>query len=205
IPGIGVPRIRFSTPCSRRNVMLNASAVNVVDITLIPAIPGTITLRSCWLPCRIAPKNARNSSGSRKLKKAALGLRQNKRRSSRYWRQASVTTSGILASLRVGSGQLQVHVFERRPADGQALQPFATRQRRARQLVQQRRWVIGLVLDETAGAVAVGDPVQPRAPAKRMRLAFDQDPSVLDDRHPVGKCLGLVQIVGGEQHGLAEL
>ena len=47
--------------------MLNASAVNVVDITAIPAIPGTITFRSCWLPWKIAPKNARNSSGEQEV------------------------------------------------------------------------------------------------------------------------------------------
>src|SRR5690349_9871819 len=112
--GIGVPRKRLSTPCSRRNVMLKASAVKVVDITLIPAIPGTITFRSCWLPWKIAPKNARNSSGSRKLKNAALGLRQNRRRSSRYWRQARTAISAILLLVgRVARRQLEVDVLER--------------------------------------------------------------------------------------------
>ena len=87
----------------------------------IPAIPGTITFRSCWLPWRIAPKKARNSSGSRKLKNAALGLRQNSRRSSRYWRQASAErVSHRPASRRPRSrGQLQVDVLERRAGDGQ--------------------------------------------------------------------------------------
>src|SRR5205807_8595740 len=99
--------------------MLNASAVNVVDITLIPAIPGTITFRSCWLPCRIAPKNARNSSGSRKLKNAALGLRQNSLRSSRYWRQASSATSATIGGLLLARGQVQIHVLERRARDAQ--------------------------------------------------------------------------------------
>src|SRR3712207_8273547 len=80
--------MRLSTPASRRKVRLNASAENVVDSTLIPAIPGTMTSSCSWSPAKMAPKNARNSSGSRKLKNAALGLRQNSRRSSRYWRQA---------------------------------------------------------------------------------------------------------------------
>ena len=66
-----------------------ASAENVVAITLMPAIPGTITSRSESLPAKIAPNSARNSSGSAMLKNAALGLRQNIRRSSRYWRQAA--------------------------------------------------------------------------------------------------------------------
>jgi hypothetical protein len=69
--------------------MLKASALKVVDITDIPAIPGTITCRSRRRLCSSAPKKPRNSSGSRKLKNAALGLRQNILRSSRYWRQAS--------------------------------------------------------------------------------------------------------------------
>ena len=83
--------------------MLKARAENVVDITLIPAIPGTITFRSCWLPWKMAPKKTRNSSGSRKLKKAALGLRQNSRRSSRYWRQASARASLIGVLPRAGA------------------------------------------------------------------------------------------------------
>src|ERR1700752_5304903 len=127
MPGIGVPRIRFRTPCSRRKGMLNASAVNVVDITLIPAMPGISTFRSCWLPCRIAPKNARNRSGSRKLKNAALGFRQNRRRSSRYWRHARIATESFIA--RVPGGQLEVDVLERRPRDQQPLEPVAARER----------------------------------------------------------------------------
>src|SRR5436853_363859 len=55
--------------------MLYASAVNVVAITLIAAIAGISRLSWCWLPARIAPPPARNSSGSRKLKNAALGWR----------------------------------------------------------------------------------------------------------------------------------
>src|SRR3712207_6948688 len=38
--GSGVPLIRLRIPCSRRNVTLKASAVNVVVITDMPAIPG---------------------------------------------------------------------------------------------------------------------------------------------------------------------
>src|SRR5437588_2708124 len=106
--------------------MLNARAVNVVDITAMPAMPGTITFRACWLPWRIAPKNARNSSGSRKLKNAALGLRQNSRRSSRYCRHASATPSatddrlrGLLGCAGRLRGQLEVDVLERRARHGE--------------------------------------------------------------------------------------
>src|SRR2546421_4134000 len=154
--------------------MLNASAVNVVDMTLIPAIPGTITFRSCWLPWRIAPKKARNSSGRRKLKKAALGLRQNRRRSSRYWRQASVTTSVTVRLLAARGGQLQVHVLERRAGDGQALESLAPRKRGARQLVQQRSRIVGLALDQPAVAVAIRHAGQTGACAERVRRARGQ-------------------------------
>ena len=63
--------------------MLKASAVNVVVITAIPEIPGTSVFRSLVLcPNTDAIRN-RKISGSMKLKNAALGLRQNSRRSKR--------------------------------------------------------------------------------------------------------------------------
>src|SRR5919107_638531 len=97
--------MRFSTPCSRRNVRFIASALNVVDITLMPAIPGTITSRLSWLPPKIAPNSARNRSGRKKLKNAADGLRQNIRRSRRYWYQASAASlTGGRLLVRVGRG-----------------------------------------------------------------------------------------------------
>ena len=64
--------------------MFIARALNVVAMTLMPAMPGTITSRFAWLPEKIAPNSARNSSGRKKLKNAAVGLRQNILRSSRY-------------------------------------------------------------------------------------------------------------------------
>ena len=70
--------------------MLKASAVNVVAMIAMPAMPGTITLRFSWSLANTAPNSARRISGKRKLKKAAVGLRQNMRRSSRYWRQTRV-------------------------------------------------------------------------------------------------------------------
>src|SRR3954462_5410376 len=132
--GSGVPRIRFRTPCSRRNVMFMASALNVVDITLMPAMPGTITSRLSWLPPKIAPNSARNSSGRKKLKNAADGLRQNIRRSRRYWcqaRVASVTGRRLLGlglglgALRHGlGGELEIDVLERRAAHRKVLEPL---------------------------------------------------------------------------------
>ena len=86
--------------------MFMASALNVVAMTLMPAMPGTITSRSSWSPPKIAPNSARKSSGSTKLKNAAVGLRQNIRRSRRYWRQARAAASVTrppLAAPRVGA------------------------------------------------------------------------------------------------------
>src|SRR3954451_8667529 len=121
-------------------------------MTLIAAIAGIRRSSSRWLPARIAPPPARNSSGSKKLKKAALGLRQNMRRSRRYWRQPSVSASAI-------GRQLQIDILQRRAPDAELLQALATRQRLRRQLGQQRGRVVGLALDEVAVAVAVGDAV----------------------------------------------
>src|SRR4051812_31416126 len=124
--GSGVPRIRLSTPCSRRNVMFIASALNVVDMMLMPAMPGTMTFRVSWLPPKIAPNRARKSSGRKKLKNAADGLRQNMRRSRRYWCQASVADSAIdarlLGLLGLLGGELQIDVLERRARHRQVSQ-----------------------------------------------------------------------------------
>src|SRR3954447_234271 len=174
--GSGVPRIRLSTPLSRRNTRLNARALNVVASTAIPAIPGTMTLRSSWLPCRIAPKSPRNSSGSRKLKNAALGLRQNSRRSSRYWRHVSARSD-------IGR-QLQVDLLQGRPRHLEVEELLAARQRLARELMQHPRRVVGHDLVRIPRHVPVGHPTPPRrVDAELARRALGQDPPALDDRH----------------------
>src|SRR4051795_7586263 len=114
--------MRFSTPCSRRNVRFITSDENVVAMIDIPAMPGIRTFRSLWLPLKIAPNRARNSSGSRKLKNAALGLRQNIRRSRRYWCHARVRASdigGLLHGRGRLRGQLEVDVLQRGARDRQ--------------------------------------------------------------------------------------
>src|SRR5208283_5295189 len=118
----------------------------------MPAIEGTSRLRSCWLPLKMTPPAARNSSGSTKLKKAALGLRQNMRRSRRYWRQPRTSCSGI-------GGELQVDLLERRPRDRDVLQARAACERLAGDLVQQRSRVVAHALHQLAAGLAVGDPV----------------------------------------------
>src|SRR5919107_4439065 len=161
--------MRFSTPCSRRNVRFIASALNVVDITLMPAMPGTITSRLSWLPPKIAPKSARNSSGRKKLKNAADGLRQNIRRSRRYWCQARTAESGTgrrLLRLRLGR-QLEVDVLERRARHRQVAQRLAARERPARELVQQRGRVLRLARHDLARLVAPRHAVAGRAGAER--------------------------------------
>src|SRR3954469_24249334 len=104
--------MRLSTPCSRRNVRFITNEEKVVAMIDIPAMPGIRTFRSSWLPLKIAPKSARKSSGRRKLKNAALGLRQNIRRSRRYWCHARARASDIGGQLLLGrrrlGGQLEV-------------------------------------------------------------------------------------------------
>ena len=96
--------------------MFIASAVNVVAMIVMPAMPGTITSRFFWSPEKIAPNSSRKISGRTKLKNAAVGLRQNIRRSRRYWRQARATVSGTAHLLAGVGGQLEVDVLERRAA-----------------------------------------------------------------------------------------
>src|SRR3954470_8092324 len=123
--------MRLRIPCSRRKVMLNASAVKVADITARPAIPGTKWFSSSWLSEKTLAISTRKMSGSAKLKNAALGLRQNMRRWKRNSRQAravALTARAPLAAeprsrhrLRREGGrlllgrQLEVDVLERGP------------------------------------------------------------------------------------------
>src|SRR5579862_8108466 len=138
----------------------------------MPAIPGTITSRSWRRPLTIAPNSARKISGSRKLKNAALGLRQNRRRSKRYWRQSS---AAVPALSRIG-GQLEVDLLEARARHRQRLEPRAGGERGAGQLVQQRRRVVGLLADGLAVA-DVGDAVaRASADAELGGRALGEDP-----------------------------
>jgi hypothetical protein len=93
-----------------------ASAENVVDITAMPAMPGTMTCRLASSSAKIAPNRARKSSGSRKLKNAALGLRQNILRSSRYWRHAARRHATCPAAARAGRGGSSTWPLTPRPA-----------------------------------------------------------------------------------------
>src|SRR3954453_22256667 len=207
--------MRFRTPCSRRNVMFMASALNVVDITLMPAIPGTMTSRLSWLPPKIAPNSARKSRGRKKLKNAAEGLRQNIRRSRRYWCQArAVSLTGcrlLCLGLRLGAlghglgGELEVDVLECRARDREVLEPFAAGERGARELVQERGRVLGLARGELAGLVAPRDAVARRPRAERGRRPLGDDPPLLDDRDAVAQGLRPVEVVRGQHDGLAEV
>src|SRR3954447_8560224 len=100
--------------------------------------------------------------------------------------------------------QLEVDLLEAGPAHGELLEPLAAREGGRRRVVQQRRRVFRLALDQlvadpVAHAVARGSGDQLAG------RALGEDPAVLDDRHAVGERLRLVEIVGGEQHGLPEL
>src|SRR5882762_11338763 len=114
--------------------MFMASALKVVDMMLMPAMPGTITFRFFWSEEKIAPNRPRKISGSAKLKNAAEGLRQNIRRSRRNWRQPRATASGMSHLGLVGREQ-QIDVFQRRPGHGQLGDGPAASQRRGGQLV----------------------------------------------------------------------
>src|SRR3954447_16542210 len=189
--------------------MFMASALNVVDITLMPAMPGTITSRLSWLPPKIAPNSARNSSGRKKLKNAADGLRQNMRRSRRYWCQARTAESATgwrLLGFGLGLGrELEVDVLERRARHRQVAQRRAACERRARELVQQRRRVLGLARHDLAALVAPGHAVARRARAERRRRALRDEAPLLDDRDAVAECLRLVEVVRGQEDRLAEV
>src|SRR4051812_45980987 len=179
--------------------MLWASAVKVAESTHMPAIPGTMMLSCFWSPWKIAPKKARNSSGSPMLKNAALGLRQNSRRSRRNCRQVSRRASDI-------GGQLQVDLFQRGPADLEVVELLSPRDRLAGQLVQQAGRVVGDVLDLLAEAVAVRDANPGPVPdAELAGGALREDRAALDDRDPVGELLRLIEIVRGQQDRLAEV
>src|SRR5262245_40822164 len=172
----------------------------------MPAIAGTSLFSSDWLPARIAPPPARNKSGSRKLKKAALGLRQNMRRSRRYWRQPSATglsprTASAIGALPDGTvgllgGQLEVDVLEGGATDAQLLESLAAGKRFGGEPGEQRGWVLGLALVKLATAVAPGDAVVRGADAELARRADREHAAVLDDRDAVGELLRLVEIVG---------
>src|SRR5512133_1141 len=108
--------MRLSTPSSRRKVMFMASALNVVDMTLMPRMPGTMTFSVFWSPEKIAPKRKRKISGRMKEKKAAVGLRQNIPRSRRHCRYASAAPSAMMGLLGgLLGGQLEIDVLQRGP------------------------------------------------------------------------------------------
>src|ERR1700722_4517002 len=163
----------------------------------MPAIAGTSRLRSCCLPCKMTPPATRNSSGRAKLKKAALGLRQNMCRSSRYWRQVRATASGIRC-------QLQVDVLQAGPSHVQLVQALPSCQGIGGELVQGARRVVGLHLHVLAGGVAVSDGVMRRTHSKLAWRADCQHAPVLDDRYTVGQRLRLVQVMGRQQDRLAK-
>jgi len=76
----------------------------------MPAMPGTSVFSSFLSVWKTDAISSRNISGRPKLKKAALGLRQNRRRSKRYCRQRRVAPAHSVPGLL---GQLKVDLLER--------------------------------------------------------------------------------------------
>src|SRR5262245_38383831 len=124
--------MRLSSPCSRRNVMFIAMALNVDAMTFMPAMPGMMMSRS--LAGVSEPMISRNTTGSRNPKNAAVGLRQNCLRSSLNWRQPRATASDTDRLLRLVGGQLEVDVLEARPHNRQVAHGLAARERLGRQV-----------------------------------------------------------------------
>ena len=71
--------------------------------------------------------------------------------------------------------------------------------------MQQRGRVVGDLLVPARRPPAPADAVARGARAELARGALGQDAAVLDDRHAVGQCLRLVEVVRGEQDRLAEV
>src|SRR4051794_11125332 len=185
--------------------MFMARALNVVAMIDNPAMPGTITSRFAWSPEKIAPNSARKSSGRPKLKNAAVGLRQNIRRSSRYWCQVSASSDMQRLAGRLG-GQLEVDVLQRRTGDRQLAHGLAASQRRGRQLVHEPRRVVDLPRLQLALLVAPRHARPRRRARAELRGGADgEDAPVLDDRHAVGERLRLVEVVRRQHDRLAEV
>src|SRR5919199_1858438 len=86
--------------------------MNVADITLIPAMPGTTTSSRRLCAENTAPNTSRRISGSRTPKNAALGLRQNIRRSRRNCLQALAARQGAAGELGQQRGRVLGHVLD---------------------------------------------------------------------------------------------
>src|SRR3954451_14451804 len=140
--------MRLSSPCSRRKVMFIAIALNVDAITFMPAMPGMMMSRS--LAGVSEPMISRKTTGNRKPKNAAVGLRQNCWRSSRNWRQPMAIASDTDRLLLLVGGQLEVDVLEARPHDGQVAHWLPARESLGRQVVHQLRRVVDLSLVQLA-------------------------------------------------------
>src|SRR6188508_2902100 len=133
----GQPRWKNSLPASTTIAIWIAafvSALNVVAMIDMPAMPGTMTSRFSWSPEKIAPNSARKSRGRPKLKNAAVGLRQNIRRSRRYWCQVRTSSDTHGLPRRLGR-ELEVDVLQRGTRDRQLAHGPAARQGGGRQVV----------------------------------------------------------------------
>ena len=108
-----------------------------------------------------------------------------------------------LTRLRRLVGQLEVDLFERRPAHLEALQLDAARERLGRQLVQDARRLRRLDDDLARRRGGSGSRSRRVAPRQLGRPAEGDDLPVAEHGDPVGELLGLVEVVRREQDRLA--
>ncbi len=165
--------------------------------------------------------NASSSSGLRgsriRLRSAMMSVSVTSRLMRRPPRRIRRRLLGGMA------GQRQEHVVERRPAQvdvldadplvGEAAAPprdhaAAGAHRHADQAVLGHRRVIGHGRQRRDGAVAVVgsleldlDALAADAVLELVRRAGGDHPAVIDDRDRVGQAIGLVQVLGRQQHG----
>ena len=172
--------------------------MNVVDITLIPAIAGT-----SWFEVVLVAAEDRAGASEEQQRQQEVEERG---------ARVAPEHPALEAVLAPAEGE---RVRHRRSAPGRRPRasgapptaPPGARRARAPRAVSSCSSAVGssvCVLDQLAVAVAVGDAVVGCADAELARRPDREHAAVLDDRHAVGQLLRLVEVVRRQQDRLAE-
>ena len=180
-----------------------------------------MTSRSSWLPANIAPNSAEEQQRQQEVEERRARVAPEHpalepvlapgEPAPRRARRAAASSRERALDRALGhagrlGGQLEVDVLEARPRHAQLLEPLAARQRVARSAraaaSSGRR---SRAPRSRRRRARQDDAVARGAGAQLARRALGEDPAVLDDRHAVGQRLRLVEVVRGQQDGLAEL